>query len=177
VVNKDLWLRLPWAQVINDGVSIARAIELEDPNAGAQLIRRSRARTNDSAGDGTTTASVLTAGKTHQNPCEPSRAANPIPVKKGIDKTIASSRSSSRSALSRGETTATSSPLRDLLWKQRNTSGGHRWPPSRRVELPHADRPIQRLASTVQRRYQWVLPLVLSRVSVVGIRREPDCTG
>lgn len=48
-------------QVINDGVSIARAIELEDPyeNAGAQLIKEVAGRTNDSAGDGTTTASVL----------------------------------------------------------------------------------------------------------------------
>ena len=48
-------------QVINDGVSIARAIELEDPmeNAGAQLIKEVAGRTNDAAGDGTTTASVL----------------------------------------------------------------------------------------------------------------------
>ncbi|KAI7845975.1 hypothetical protein COHA_000520 [Chlorella ohadii] len=48
-------------QVINDGVSIARAIELEDPveNAGAQLIKEVAGRTNDAAGDGTTTATVL----------------------------------------------------------------------------------------------------------------------
>ena len=48
-------------QVINDGVTIARAIELSDPveNAGAQLIKEVAGRTNDSAGDGTTTASVL----------------------------------------------------------------------------------------------------------------------
>ena len=49
------------AQVINDGVTIARAIVLPDPveNAGAQLIKEVAGRTNDSAGDGTTTASVL----------------------------------------------------------------------------------------------------------------------
>ena len=48
-------------QVINDGVSIARAIDLPCPfeNAGAQLIKEVAGRTNDSAGDGTTTASVL----------------------------------------------------------------------------------------------------------------------
>ena len=48
-------------QVINDGVSIARAIELEDPveNAGAQLIKEVAGRTNDAAGDGTTTATIL----------------------------------------------------------------------------------------------------------------------
>ena len=48
-------------QVINDGVSIARAISLPDPaeNAGAQLIKEVAGKTNDSAGDGTTTACVL----------------------------------------------------------------------------------------------------------------------
>lgn len=48
-------------QVINDGVTIARAISLPDPveNAGAQLMKEVAGRTNDSAGDGTTTASVL----------------------------------------------------------------------------------------------------------------------
>ena len=48
-------------QVINDGVTIARAIELPDPveNAGAQLIKEVAGRTNDSAGDGTTTASAV----------------------------------------------------------------------------------------------------------------------
>lgn len=54
-------------QVINDGVSIARAIDLADPveNAGAQLIKEVAGRTNDSAGDGTTTASVLAREMIH----------------------------------------------------------------------------------------------------------------
>jgi chaperonin GroEL (HSP60 family) len=77
--------------VINDGVSIARAIELEDPveNAGAQLIKEVAGRTNDSAGDGTTTASVLARELIKYGMRAVASGANPIPVKKGIDKTIA----------------------------------------------------------------------------------------
>lgn len=76
-------------QVINDGVSIARAIELADPfeNAGAQLIKEVAGRTNDSAGDGTTTASVLAREMIHFGLQSVTAGANPISVKKGIDKT------------------------------------------------------------------------------------------
>lgn len=76
-------------QVINDGVSIARAIELEDAveNAGAQLIKEVAGRTNDAAGDGTTTASVLAREMIHFGLQAVSAGANPISVKKGIDKT------------------------------------------------------------------------------------------
>jgi len=76
-------------QVINDGVSIARAIELQDPveNAGAQLIKEVAGRTNDSAGDGTTTASVLAREMIHFGLQSVTAGANPIAVKKGIDKT------------------------------------------------------------------------------------------
>ncbi|KAK9803986.1 hypothetical protein WJX72_010458 [[Myrmecia] bisecta] len=76
-------------QVINDGVSIARAIELEDPyeNAGAQLIKEVAGRTNDAAGDGTTTASVLAREMIHYGLQVVTSGANPINVKKGIDKT------------------------------------------------------------------------------------------
>lgn len=78
-------------QVINDGVSIARAIELEDAveNAGAQLIKEVAGRTNDAAGDGTTTASVLAREMIHFGLQAVSAGANPIAVKKGIDKTCA----------------------------------------------------------------------------------------
>ena len=76
-------------QVINDGVSIARAIELEDPveNAGAQLIKEVAGRTNDAAGDGTTTASVLAREMIHFGLQIVTAGANPVSVKKGIDKT------------------------------------------------------------------------------------------
>lgn len=76
-------------QVINDGVSIARAITLEDPveNAGAQLIKEVAGRTNDSAGDGTTTASVLAREMIHFGLQAVTSGANPVSIKKGIDKT------------------------------------------------------------------------------------------
>jgi chaperonin GroL len=76
-------------QVINDGVSIARAIELEDPveNAGAQLIKEVAGRTNDSAGDGTTTATVLAREMIHYGLQNVTAGANPITIKRGIDRT------------------------------------------------------------------------------------------
>lgn len=76
-------------QVINDGVSIARAIELEDPveNAGAQLIKEVAGRTNDAAGDGTTTATVLAREMIHFGLQAVTAGANPISIKRGIDKT------------------------------------------------------------------------------------------
>lgn len=78
-------------QVINDGVSIARAIELADPveNAGAQLIKEVAGRTNDAAGDGTTTATVLAREMIHFGLQAVTSGANPISIKKGIDKTTA----------------------------------------------------------------------------------------
>ncbi|EEH61036.1 uncharacterized protein MICPUCDRAFT_45207 [Micromonas pusilla CCMP1545] len=76
-------------QVINDGVTIARAIELPDPveNAGAQLIKEVAGRTNDSAGDGTTTASVLAREMIRLGLQSVTAGANPISINKGIDKT------------------------------------------------------------------------------------------
>jgi len=76
-------------QVINDGVSIARAIELEHPveNAGAQLIKEVAGRTNDAAGDGTTTACVLAAELIKFGMQVVTSGANPVFVKRGIDKT------------------------------------------------------------------------------------------
>jgi chaperonin GroEL (HSP60 family) len=78
-------------QVINDGVSIARAIELEDPveNAGAQLIKEVAGRTNDAAGDGTTTATVLARDMIRLGLQNVTAGANPISIKRGIDKTCA----------------------------------------------------------------------------------------
>lgn len=77
-------------QVINDGVTIARGIDLQDPveNAGAQLIKEVAGRTNDAAGDGTTTAAVLAREMIMSGLQAVTAGANPINVKKGIDKTI-----------------------------------------------------------------------------------------
>ncbi|URE21319.1 RuBisCO large subunit-binding protein subunit alpha [Musa troglodytarum] len=77
-------------KVVNDGVTIARAIELADPmeNAGAALIREVASKTNDSAGDGTTTASVLAREIIKLGLLNVTSGANPVSVKKGIDKTV-----------------------------------------------------------------------------------------
>ncbi|KAI3676956.1 hypothetical protein L1987_86572 [Smallanthus sonchifolius] len=77
-------------KVVNDGVTIARAIELPDPmeNAGAALIREVASKTNDSAGDGTTTASVLAREIIKLGLLSVTSGANPVSLKKGIDKTV-----------------------------------------------------------------------------------------
>lgn len=76
--------------MINDGVTICRGIDLEDPieNAGAQLIKEVAGRTNDAAGDGTTTAAVLAREMIHLGLQAVTAGANPINIKKGIDKTV-----------------------------------------------------------------------------------------
>ncbi|XP_009588017.1 ruBisCO large subunit-binding protein subunit alpha-like [Nicotiana tomentosiformis] len=77
-------------KVVNDGVTIARAIELPDAmeNAGAALIREVASLTNDSAGDGTTTASVLAREIIKRGLLSVTSGANPVSLKKGIDKTV-----------------------------------------------------------------------------------------
>ncbi|XP_073012554.1 ruBisCO large subunit-binding protein subunit alpha-like [Typha latifolia] len=77
-------------KVVNDGVTIARAIELADPmeNAGAALIREVASKTNDSAGDGTTTACVLAREIIKLGLLSVTSGANPVSIKKGIDKTV-----------------------------------------------------------------------------------------
>ncbi|XP_022985565.1 ruBisCO large subunit-binding protein subunit alpha-like isoform X1 [Cucurbita maxima] len=77
-------------KVVNDGVTIARAIELPDPmeNAGAALIREVASKTNDSAGDGTTTASVLAREIIKLGLLNVTSGANPVSLKRGIDKTV-----------------------------------------------------------------------------------------
>ncbi|XP_050235405.1 ruBisCO large subunit-binding protein subunit alpha [Mercurialis annua] len=77
-------------KVVNDGVTIARAIELPDPmeNAGAALIREVASKTNDSAGDGTTTASILAREIIKLGLLSVTSGGNPVSIKKGIDKTV-----------------------------------------------------------------------------------------
>ncbi len=75
-------------QIINDGVSIAKEIELEDrlENAGAQLIREVCSRTNDNAGDGTTTAAVLAQAMVKEGLRNVAAGANPMVLRRGIHK-------------------------------------------------------------------------------------------
>jgi chaperonin GroEL len=73
--------------ITNDGVTIAREVELEDPyeNMGAQLAKEVATKTNDVAGDGTTTATVLAQALVHQGLRAVAAGANPLSLKRGID--------------------------------------------------------------------------------------------
>ncbi len=77
--------------ITNDGVTIAKEIELEDPfeNMGAQLVREVATKTNDVAGDGTTTATVLAQALVHEGLRNVAAGANPMSLKRGIEKAVA----------------------------------------------------------------------------------------
>ncbi len=77
--------------ITNDGVSIAREVELEDPfeNMGAQLVKEVATKTNDVAGDGTTTATVLAQAMVREGMKNVAAGANPMSLKKGIEKAVA----------------------------------------------------------------------------------------
>ena len=76
--------------ITNDGVTIAREVELEDPqeNMGAQLAKEVATKTNDVAGDGTTTATVLGQAMVHEGLRAVAAGANPIAVKAGMDAAV-----------------------------------------------------------------------------------------
>jgi chaperonin GroEL len=76
--------------ITKDGVSVAKEIELEDPieNVGAQLVKEVASKTNDLAGDGTTTATVLTQAIFNDGLKMVTAGANPMDLKKGIDKAV-----------------------------------------------------------------------------------------
>ncbi len=77
--------------ITKDGVTVAREVELEDPfeNMGAQLVKEVAAKTNDVAGDGTTTATVLAWAITKEGMKSVSSGVNPMGIRRGIDKAVA----------------------------------------------------------------------------------------
>ena len=77
--------------ITNDGVTIAREIEMEDPyeNLGAQLAKEVATKTNDIAGDGTTTATVLAQAMVHDGLKQVTAGANPMSLKRGMDQAVA----------------------------------------------------------------------------------------
>ena len=83
-------------QVCSDGVTIAKEIELEDSfeNMGAQLLKEAASKTNDVAGDGTTTATVLAQAIIHEGFKNIAAGANPMAIKRGIDKAVSTLRNS-----------------------------------------------------------------------------------
>jgi chaperonin GroEL len=78
-------------QVTKDGVSVAKEIELEDPfeNVGAQMVKEVASKTSDTAGDGTTTATVLAQAIVNVGLKNVTAGANPMDLKRGIDKAVA----------------------------------------------------------------------------------------
>ncbi|XP_071692000.1 ruBisCO large subunit-binding protein subunit beta, chloroplastic-like [Rutidosis leptorrhynchoides] len=76
-------------KIVNDGVTVAKEVELEDPveNIGAKLVRQAASKTNDLAGDGTTTSVVLAQGLINEGVKVVAAGANPIQITRGIEKT------------------------------------------------------------------------------------------
>lgn len=76
-------------KIVNDGLTVAREVELEDPveNIGASLLRQASAKTNDLAGDGTTTSVILAQGLITEGVKVVAAGANPVQITRGIEKT------------------------------------------------------------------------------------------
>ena len=77
-------------QITKDGVTVAKEIELEDAfeNTGAQLVKSVASKTGDDAGDGTTTATILTQAIVSEGLKNVTAGANPMDLKRGIDKAV-----------------------------------------------------------------------------------------
>jgi chaperonin GroEL len=90
--GRNVVLSKKWGSptITKDGVTVAKEIELEDPyeNMGAQLVREVASKTNDVAGDGTTTATVLAEAIVEQGMKNVAAGGNPMLLKRGIDKAV-----------------------------------------------------------------------------------------
>jgi chaperonin GroEL len=91
--GRNIALDKKWGapNIVHDGVSVAKEIDLEDPfeNMGAQLVKEAASKTNDVAGDGTTTATLLAQVMTDSGMKNITAGANPMVVKKGMEKAVA----------------------------------------------------------------------------------------
>ena len=91
--GRNVVLEKKWGAptITNDGVSIAKEIELEDPyeKIGAELVKEVAKKTDDVAGDGTTTATVLAQALVREGLRNVTAGADPIAIKKGIEKAVA----------------------------------------------------------------------------------------
>ncbi|MCH7730344.1 chaperonin GroEL [Patescibacteria group bacterium] len=90
--GRNIALDKKWGapSIVHDGVSVAKEIDLEDPfeNMGAQLVKEAASKTNDDAGDGTTTATLLAQVMASTGMKNITAGANPMVVKKGIEKAV-----------------------------------------------------------------------------------------
>ena len=106
--------------ITNDGVSIAREVELEDSfeNMGAQLVKEVATKTNDIAGDGTTTATVLAQALVREGLRNVAAGANPMSLKKGIEKAVAAAvEAMQRKTGARGLRTVIEETLMDVMYE------------------------------------------------------------
>jgi len=90
--GRNIALDKKWGapNIVHDGVSVAKEIDLPDPfeNMGAQLVKEAASKTNDTAGDGTTTSTLLAQVMTKAGMRKVDAGANPMIVKKGIEKAV-----------------------------------------------------------------------------------------
>lgn len=90
--GRNIALDKKWGapNIVHDGVSVAKEIDLEDPfeNMGAQIVKEAASKTNDNAGDGTTTATLLAQVMTQAGMKNITAGANPMIVKKGMEKAV-----------------------------------------------------------------------------------------
>ncbi|HKB88149.1 MAG TPA: chaperonin GroEL [Patescibacteria group bacterium] len=90
--GRNIALDKKWGapNIVHDGVSVAKEIDLPDPfeNMGAQLVKEAASKTNDNAGDGTTTSTLLAQVITQKGMAKIDSGANPMIVKKGIEKAV-----------------------------------------------------------------------------------------
>lgn len=90
--GRNIALDKKWGapNIVHDGVSVAKEIDLEDPfeNMGAQIVKEASSKTNDAAGDGTTTATLLASVMSQSGMRNITAGANPMIVKKGIEKAV-----------------------------------------------------------------------------------------
>ena len=91
--GRNIALDKKWGapNIVHDGVTVAKEIDLPDPfeNMGAQLVKEAASKTNDNAGDGTTTSTLLAQVITQKGMAKINNGANPMIVKKGIEKAVA----------------------------------------------------------------------------------------
>ena len=132
--------------ITKDGVTVAKEIDLKDPleNMGAQMVREVASKTSDTAGDGTTTATVLAQAIYREGAKNVTAGANPMALKRGIEKSVAAitkrravvagsnvappprSRSASMSSVCRGLTSASARGVRTMPRPDRTRSGSPR---------------------------------------------------
>ena len=98
--------------ITNDGVTIAKEIELKDEfeNMGAQLVREVATKTNDAAGDGTTTATVLAQAMVNEGMKNVTAGANPMDIRRGMSKAVTTAVETIKAHRPEGGRTATISP-------------------------------------------------------------------